>query len=131
MIVRLKELLHNIVNADFDIEIKGVTCNPKRVKEGYLFVCVSERSKEHVTCLPNGCVHNCVDVVIQGAKKDVIPMLRHWDPENLIVNKHTRQLYNENWIPVSSTGMTSTPSFAALYHSDPQGIYSEIVSRFY
>ncbi|WP_264686057.1 Mur ligase family protein [Wolbachia endosymbiont (group B) of Pyrgus malvae] len=131
MIVRLKELLHNIVNADFDIEIKGVTCNPKRVKEGYLFVCVSERSKEHVTCLPNGCVHNCVDVVIQGAKKDVIPVLRHWDPENLIVNKHTRQLYNENWIPVSATRMTSTPSFAVLYHSDPQGIYSEIVSRFY
>nr|CAH7713371.1 unnamed protein product [Callosobruchus chinensis] len=27
--------------------------------------------------------------------------------------------------------MTSTPSFAVLYHLDPQGIYSKIVSRFY
>ncbi|UPA54871.1 hypothetical protein MWH06_06380 [Wolbachia pipientis] len=27
-------------------------------------------------------------------------MPRHWDPENF------KQLYNENWIPVSSTGMT-------------------------
>ncbi|MDR2046162.1 MAG: phosphoribosylformylglycinamidine synthase [Rickettsiales bacterium] len=31
----------------------------------------------------------------------VIPVPRHWDPENF------KQLYNENWIPVSSTGMTS------------------------
>ncbi|MDE5061778.1 AIR synthase-related protein [Wolbachia endosymbiont of Drosophila tsacasi] len=31
----------------------------------------------------------------------VIPVLRHWDPENF------KQLYNENWIPVSSTGITS------------------------
>jgi phosphoribosylformylglycinamidine synthase len=30
----------------------------------------------------------------------VIPVPRHWDPENF------KQLYNENWIPVSSTGMT-------------------------
>ncbi|MGL9779322.1 MAG: AIR synthase-related protein [Wolbachia sp.] len=30
----------------------------------------------------------------------VIPVPRHWDPENF------KQLYNANWIPVSSTGMT-------------------------
>ncbi|WP_341821883.1 MULTISPECIES: AIR synthase-related protein [unclassified Wolbachia] len=30
----------------------------------------------------------------------VIPVPRHWNPENF------KQLYNENWIPVSSTGMT-------------------------
>ena len=39
-------------------------------------------------------------------KDDVIPVPRHWDPENLITNEHTRWLYNRNWIPVSSTGMT-------------------------
>ncbi|XBS67411.1 Hsp70 family protein [Wolbachia endosymbiont of Armadillidium arcangelii] len=37
----------------------------------------------------------------------VIPVLRHWDPESLITNEHTRKLYNKNWIPVSSTGMTT------------------------
>ncbi|TNK94037.1 bifunctional diaminohydroxyphosphoribosylaminopyrimidine deaminase/5-amino-6-(5-phosphoribosylamino)uracil reductase RibD [Wolbachia endosymbiont of Leptopilina clavipes] len=31
----------------------------------------------------------------------VIPVPRHWDPENF------KQLRSENWIPVSSTGMTS------------------------
>ncbi|NEV49425.1 phosphoribosylformylglycinamidine synthase [Wolbachia pipientis] len=30
----------------------------------------------------------------------VIPVPRHWDPKNF------KQLYNANWIPVSSTGMT-------------------------
>ncbi|MBA8757170.1 MULTISPECIES: AIR synthase-related protein [Wolbachia] len=35
-----------------------------------------------------------------GKSKGVIPVPRHWDPENF------KQLYNENWIPVSSTGMT-------------------------
>nr|AIT39423.1 ATP-dependent helicase/nuclease subunit B [Wolbachia pipientis] len=34
------------------------------------------------------------------------PVLRHWDPENLTLNERTRWLYNRNWIPVSSTGMT-------------------------
>jgi WPE domain-containing protein len=36
----------------------------------------------------------------------VIPVSRHWDPENLISNEYARWLYNKNWIPVSSTGMT-------------------------
>ncbi|MFP3025460.1 MAG: PD-(D/E)XK nuclease family protein [Wolbachia sp.] len=35
-----------------------------------------------------------------STKKGVIPVPRHWDPENF------KQLYNGNWIPVSSTGMT-------------------------
>ncbi|MFP3024801.1 MAG: Hsp70 family protein, partial [Wolbachia sp.] len=44
----------------------------------------------------------------------VIPVLRHWDPESLITNEHTRKLYNKNWIPVSSTGMTGLLSFVKL-----------------
>ncbi|WP_349967076.1 UDP-N-acetylmuramyl-tripeptide synthetase [Wolbachia endosymbiont of Armadillidium arcangelii] len=129
MIVRLKELLHNIVNVDFDIEIKGVTCNPKRVKEGYLFVCASERNRifidQILSCGAKAIIAS--DCIANG----VIPVPRHWDPENLIANEHTRQLHNENWIPVSATQMTDTPSFAVLYHPNPQEIYSEIVSRFY
>ncbi|WP_353273493.1 Mur ligase family protein [Wolbachia endosymbiont (group A) of Agelastica alni] len=46
--MKLRELLHSIIDVDFDIEIKGVTCNPKRVKEGYLFVCVSERDRIYI-----------------------------------------------------------------------------------
>ncbi|MDR2831437.1 MAG: PD-(D/E)XK nuclease family protein [Rickettsiales bacterium] len=38
-----------------------------------------------------------------STKEGVIPVPRHWDPENLIAIK---QLYNENWIPVSATCMT-------------------------
>ncbi|QBB83629.1 hypothetical protein DEJ70_02075 [Wolbachia pipientis wAlbB] len=51
-------------------------------------------------------IHNCTNIVIQETKKDVIPVPRHWDPENFTLNEHTRWLYNRNWIPVSSTGMT-------------------------
>ncbi|WP_264732570.1 WPE palindromic element domain-containing protein [Wolbachia endosymbiont (group A) of Sphaerophoria taeniata] len=40
------------------------------------------------------------------ACSDVIPVPRHWDPENLTLNERTRWLCNRNWIPVSSTGMT-------------------------
>ncbi|WP_341816993.1 UDP-N-acetylmuramoyl-L-alanyl-D-glutamate--2,6-diaminopimelate ligase [Wolbachia endosymbiont (group A) of Agelastica alni] len=142
--MKLRELLHNIIDVNFDIEIKGVTCNPNRVKEGYLFVCVSAVSFQRVTlesrkpaCIqifPTESqyhVHDCVDVVIQGTKKDVIPVLDYLDPENLIANEHTKQLHNKNWIPVSATRMTDTPSFAVLDHPNPQEIYSEIVSRFY
>ncbi|MBD0391560.1 UDP-N-acetylmuramoyl-L-alanyl-D-glutamate--2,6-diaminopimelate ligase [Wolbachia endosymbiont of Pentalonia nigronervosa] len=41
--MRLKELLHNIINLNFDAEIQGVSCNPRKIREGYLFVCISER----------------------------------------------------------------------------------------
>ncbi|QKX02314.1 UDP-N-acetylmuramoyl-L-alanyl-D-glutamate--2,6-diaminopimelate ligase [Wolbachia endosymbiont of Dirofilaria (Dirofilaria) immitis] len=46
--MKLRDLLYNIVDVTFDIEIEGVTCNPKKVKEGYLFVCVSKESKKYV-----------------------------------------------------------------------------------
>ncbi|MFP3033884.1 MAG: WPE palindromic element domain-containing protein, partial [Wolbachia sp.] len=36
----------------------------------------------------------------------VIPVPRHWDPDNLIANEYIKWQYNKNWIPVSSTGMT-------------------------
>ena len=36
-------------------------------------------------------------------KKDVIPVPRHWDPENLTLNKW---LHSKSWIPVSATFMT-------------------------
>ncbi|MDR1260850.1 MAG: Hsp70 family protein [Rickettsiales bacterium] len=49
-----------------------------------------------------------------GLSESVIPVPRHWDPENLIANEHTRKLYNKNWIPVSSTGMTGPLSFVEL-----------------
>jgi len=41
--VKLKELLHNIIDINFDAEIQGVSCNPRKIREGYLFVCLSER----------------------------------------------------------------------------------------
>ncbi|NUY39261.1 UDP-N-acetylmuramyl-tripeptide synthetase [Wolbachia endosymbiont of Litomosoides brasiliensis] len=33
---------------DFNLEVKGVTCNPRKVKDGYLFVCVSEEGERCV-----------------------------------------------------------------------------------
>ncbi|MDR2548399.1 MAG: bifunctional diaminohydroxyphosphoribosylaminopyrimidine deaminase/5-amino-6-(5-phosphoribosylamino)uracil reductase RibD [Rickettsiales bacterium] len=41
------------------------------------------------------------------ASPSVVPVLRHWDPEILIANEHTWQLYNKNWIPASRAEMTS------------------------
>ncbi|MDE5056426.1 PD-(D/E)XK nuclease family protein [Wolbachia endosymbiont of Drosophila bicornuta] len=52
---------------------------------GYLSI-----GREDVSFLPEACS----------------PVPRHLDPENLTLNERTRWLYNENWIPVSSTGMT-------------------------
>ncbi|WCR57747.1 WPE palindromic element domain-containing protein [Wolbachia endosymbiont of Ctenocephalides felis wCfeJ] len=47
------------------------------------------------------------DTKVVFTKKYVIPVSRHWDSANLILNEHSRWLYNRNWIPVSSTGTTS------------------------
>ncbi|XHD31873.1 WPE palindromic element domain-containing protein [Wolbachia endosymbiont of Anurida maritima] len=35
-----------------------------------------------------------------------MPVLDYSDPENLTANEHIKQLYNEDWIPSSRTGMT-------------------------
>lgn len=124
--MKLRELLHNIIDVNFDVEIKGVTCNPKRVKEGYLFVCVSERDRIYIDqilscgakaiiasdCITNGVIPVC-DTGIQEKKR---------------------------WIPVSATWMTEASSLGiipardagiCIFHPNPQEIYSEIVSRFY
>ncbi|MCA7010567.1 replication restart helicase PriA [Wolbachia endosymbiont of Tribolium confusum] len=45
----------------------------------------------------------CYNIRVIFTKK---PVPRHWDPENLISNQYTKQLYDKDWIPVSSTGMT-------------------------
>ncbi|MGL9717675.1 MAG: WPE palindromic element domain-containing protein [Wolbachia sp.] len=50
-------------------------------------------------------LHECCNIRVTFTKKNVIPVPRHWDPENLILNEY-RWLYNENWIPVSATYMT-------------------------
>ncbi|WP_265026951.1 Hsp70 family protein [Wolbachia endosymbiont (group A) of Bombylius major] len=42
-----------------------------------------------------------------GLNKECSSVITVWDPESLITNEHTRKLYNKNWIPVSSTGMTT------------------------
>lgn len=46
------------------------------------------------------------DTRVIPTKNDVIRVAWHWDPENLIVNEHTEQLYNKHWIPASFTGIT-------------------------
>ncbi|WCR58074.1 PD-(D/E)XK nuclease family protein [Wolbachia endosymbiont of Ctenocephalides felis wCfeJ] len=51
-----------------------------------------------------------------STKKGVIPVPRHWDPENF------KQLYNGNWIPVSSTGMTKETAWMTNRDLIPQEI---------
>ncbi len=49
-----------------------------------------------------------------GLSESVIPVPRHWDPENLIANEHTMQLCNKNWVSASATFMTGPLSFVEL-----------------
>lgn len=49
-----------------------------------------------------------------GSSESVIPVPKHWDPENLIANEHTKKLYNKNWVSASATFMTGPLSFVEL-----------------
>ncbi|WP_265031678.1 WPE palindromic element domain-containing protein [Wolbachia endosymbiont (group A) of Tiphia femorata] len=42
--------------------------------------------------------------------RGVIPVPRHWDPEDLIL---TKWLHNKDWMPVSATCMTAVLRHAA------------------
>ncbi|WP_265034496.1 MULTISPECIES: WPE palindromic element domain-containing protein [unclassified Wolbachia] len=48
--------------------------------------------------------------------RGVIPVPRHWDPENLIL---TKWLHNKDWMPVSSTGMTAVLRHTVTVSLDP------------
>lgn len=85
--MKLRELLNNIIDVNFDIQIKGVTCNPKRVQEGCLFVCVSDRCEK------------CVNSIV-GASA-------------IIAN------------------FVAYDAGIRIFYTNPQDIYSKIVSRFY
>ncbi len=50
--MKLKELLYNIVDISFDIEIEGITCNPRRIKTNFLFVCINQKCLNKITELP-------------------------------------------------------------------------------
>ncbi len=172
--MKLKELLHNIVqpqvirvtdtgiqeenawipvlrtgmtpscSIDFNIEIKGVTCNPKRVKEGYLFVSVSD----HLSMSFFGVIP-VRDTGIQEKKRWIPVSSTGMTETSSLGIILTRDNAFSSWIPVSATRMTKTSSTEVtedtdhlgvipvrdtriyIFHPNPQEIYSEIVSRFY
>ncbi|WP_264330922.1 replication restart helicase PriA [Wolbachia endosymbiont (group B) of Erebia ligea] len=63
------------------------------------------KNKRYVIPAFNTQLDECYNIRVIFTKKDVIPVPRHW---NLISNQYTKQLYDKDWIPVSSTGMTSS-----------------------
>ncbi len=63
------------------------------------------KNKRYVIPAFNTQLDECYNIRVIFTKK---PVPRHWDPENLISNQYTKQLYDKDWIPVSSTGMTSS-----------------------
>lgn len=97
--MRLKELLHNIIDINFDAEIKGVSCDSRKIQEDYLFVCVSKRGWKHLK-------------------------------SSRIVAITNESYLNFDVMPVLNAGL-STDQMTIIFHSNPQKIYSEIISRFY
>ncbi|MFP3016072.1 MAG: primosomal protein N' [Wolbachia sp.] len=63
-------------------------------------------SNIHVIPAFDAQLYELCNIRVIFTKKDVIPVPRHWDPEDLTLNEYTRWLYNKNWIPVSATCMT-------------------------
>ncbi|WP_341808479.1 UDP-N-acetylmuramoyl-L-alanyl-D-glutamate--2,6-diaminopimelate ligase [Wolbachia endosymbiont (group E) of Neria commutata] len=79
--MKLKELLHNIIDVNFDAEINGVTCNPKIVKEGYLFVSVPEKSNSAEPCV----------IPVLGKKKNRAVMITRV----MIFHPNPQEIYSE------------------------------------
>ncbi|WP_425384193.1 WPE palindromic element domain-containing protein [Wolbachia endosymbiont (group B) of Eupithecia inturbata] len=59
-------------------------------------------------------LYECCNIRVTFTKKDVIPVPKHWNPENLILNEYTRWLYSQNWIPVSAI-CTTPPAMRITY----------------
>ncbi|BET32056.1 MULTISPECIES: Mur ligase family protein [Wolbachia] len=92
--MKLRELLHNIIDVNFDIEIKGVTCNPKKIKEGYLFVCVSERDRIYIdqilSCGAKAIIAS--DCITEASSLGIIPTR---DAGICIFHPNPQEIYSE------------------------------------
>ncbi|AGJ98853.1 Primosomal protein N', superfamily II helicase, PriA [Wolbachia endosymbiont of Drosophila simulans wNo] len=71
----------------------------------------------------------CYNIRVIFTKKDVIPVPRHWDPENLISNQYTKHLYDKDWIPVSSTGMTSSTTKTTCKCSNTKRLHTGMTTE--
>ncbi|OJH31070.1 Primosomal protein N' [Wolbachia endosymbiont of Armadillidium vulgare] len=88
------------------------------------------KNKRYVIPAFNTQLDECYNIRVIFTKKDVIPVPRHWDPENLISNQYTKQLYDKDWIPVSSTGMTPEEGNAQVLILLPEIVLtSQLVNR--
>ncbi|OEY86488.1 UDP-N-acetylmuramoylalanyl-D-glutamate--2,6-diaminopimelate ligase [Wolbachia pipientis] len=63
--MKLKELLYNIIDTDFDIEIEGVTCNPRRIRANFLFVCIDMKCLNRITELPVATIISQQDIFME------------------------------------------------------------------
>ncbi|MFP3025213.1 MAG: WPE palindromic element domain-containing protein [Wolbachia sp.] len=74
----------------------------------FIYVTPARISESHAQ------LYECCNIRVTFTKKDVIPVPRHWNPENLILNEYTRWLYSQNWIPVSAI-CTTPPAMRITY----------------
>ncbi|MGL9717448.1 MAG: replication restart helicase PriA [Wolbachia sp.] len=91
---------------------------------------ITFKNKRYVIPAFNTQLHKCYNIRVIFTKKDVIPVPRHWDPENLTLNEYARWLHNKNWIPVPNTGMTLGEGNAQILILLPEIVLtSQLVSR--
>ncbi len=105
--MKLKDLLKDIIDTDFDLEVTGITSNSKLVKEGYLFLALDGRTNHGINFLDeaiaNGCVAALTDnQVIQSS----VPLLEISDLKAHIVELAGRIYPDAQKIPI--IGITGT-----------------------
>ena len=105
--MKLKDLLKDIIETDFDLEVTGITSNSKLVKEGYLFLALDGKTNHGINFLDeaiaNGCVAALTDnQVIQSS----VPLLEISDLKAHIVELAGRIYPDAQKIPI--IGITGT-----------------------
>ncbi|WP_264687300.1 replication restart helicase PriA [Wolbachia endosymbiont (group B) of Pararge aegeria] len=78
------------------------------------------KNKRYVIPAFNTQLDECYNIRVIFTKK---PVPRHW---NLISNQYTKQLYDKDWIPVSSTGMTSSTTKTTCKCSNTKRLHTGI-----
>ena len=99
--------LNQLINTNYDIEIKGITDDSRLVKKGFLFVATRGYNVDHYDYVKNAIENGCSFVIVD---REIAISFPHLVVENInsLYRKLCKKYYNVSSLDFSLIGITGT-----------------------
>lgn len=99
--------LNQLINTNYDIEIKGITDDSRLVKKGFLFVATRGYNVDHYDYVKNAIENGCSFVIVD---REIAISFPHLVVENInsLYRELCKKYYNVSYLDFSLIGITGT-----------------------